>query len=91
MASMASAHLLHNRHVAETILKRTVEELRKPAQQASPDASSHGALLLGFTDSPLRLAGTTQSWQRIELTLLRLALPVKALPARKQADANPEK
>ncbi len=62
-------------HAKEVLLERELGELRDQ-QYPGPDE----ALLVGFTVSPLRLAGASASWQRSELALVLLRLPVTSLP-----------
>jgi hypothetical protein len=62
-------------HAKEVLLERELGELRDQ-QYPGPDE----ALLVGFSVSPLRLAGASASWQRRELALVLLRLPVTSLP-----------
>jgi len=62
-------------HAKEVLLERELGELHE-RQYPGPDE----ALLVGFSVSPLRLAGASASWQRRELALVLLRLPVTSLP-----------
>ena len=62
-------------HAKEVLLERELGELRDK-HYPGPDE----ALLVGFSASPLRLAGASASWQRRELALVLLRLPVTSLP-----------
>jgi hypothetical protein len=70
-------------HAKEVLLERELGELRDQ-HYPGPDR----ALLVGFSVSPLRPAGASASWQRRELALVLLRLPVTSLPPEPEEAGN---
>lgn len=82
LRDIADPHEARLPTAALSFLKYSVGHLRKQQNTAKQP------LLIAFSDSPLRLSGATQFWQRLELSLVRLPLPLISNTDADHADSG---
>jgi hypothetical protein len=70
-------------HAERVVLEREIGRLDE-----TPRLGPDEARLIGFSTSPLRLVGASSDWQRRDLTLVLVRLPVTRLASNPEASAD---